>query len=674
MNNKIITSFLVVLLTLSFSGFSYALGADNSTIIESTNSNSSYNATPPESEYVDEKSSYSLNSESGVGAYSSSSSPPALLPVTYDLRTLGRVSPVKDQGPIGTCWIFSSYGSLESYLNPNETWDFSENHVKNILSNLYPEGFDRDYDDGGFMIMVLAYLARWSGPVNESDDPYNPNSGISPERLTPIKHVQEAVFIPNRESPLDNDQFKQAIMNYGAVCTAMCWDNSYYNPATYSYYLNKYQSLNHAISLVGWDDNYDKNNFRIPAPGNGAFIVRNSWGTDWPSDDGYFYMSYYDLLLGNTYDDPYYSANIAFMNAESPNNYKQIYQYDPFGLVSDISSSTTGCSTAEFMNVFNATSSNPLTAASFYALAPHTSYQIYTIVNNQTTLVAEGVTKTAGYKTIKFNQPIPLIAGQEFKIMVKVNTPGYDRPIAIEYADWYWSTSKATANPGESFIKYDGVWTDLNNTVFSDYPHANVCLKAFTATAGNLTLQFESSNLNPVVGELLKFTINAMNSGPDNSLGTQVKYKLPEGLKFSSYLASMGIYNPDTGIWTIVELPVGEKATLNIYTWANIPGYMVNKATISSLTYNNNPVSSTMIVLQIKAIINHLSNKNPLANTYEGVYTVSGESTPLGSSELSDNSNNPLSKKNNTNYELPLFVISIFLIFSIFVYRFMSVK
>jgi C1A family cysteine protease len=95
---------------------------------------------------------------------------------------------------------FGSFGSLESNLLPYETWDFSENHVKNILSNLYPEGFDRDYDSsGGEPIMVLAYLARWSGPVNESDDPYNPSSGISPERLTPVKHVQECVFLPARQ-------------------------------------------------------------------------------------------------------------------------------------------------------------------------------------------------------------------------------------------------------------------------------------------------------------------------------------------------------------------------------------------------------------------------------------------------------------------------------------------
>jgi hypothetical protein len=111
--------------------------------------------------------------------------------------------------------------------------------------------------------------------------------------------------------------------------------------------------------------------------------------------------------------------------------------------------------------------------------------------------------------------------------MAKINTPGYDKPIAIEYRipD---ETSKANSNPGESFIKVDGAWMDLTDPYFANnYPEANVCLKAFTAFAGNLRLQLEASKLQPMVGELLKLTINAINTGPDNSIGTQVNYQLP---------------------------------------------------------------------------------------------------------------------------------------------------
>jgi len=93
------------------------------------------------------------------------------LPAAYDLRSQGRVTPVKDQGHAGSCWAFSAIASLESSLLPGETRDFAENHMKNLCSAGYPEGFDSA--DGGDHLIATAYLARWTGPVNEEDDPYD---------------------------------------------------------------------------------------------------------------------------------------------------------------------------------------------------------------------------------------------------------------------------------------------------------------------------------------------------------------------------------------------------------------------------------------------------------------------------------------------------------------------
>jgi C1A family cysteine protease len=81
------------------------------------------------------------------------------LPSIYDLRP-NKVTSVKNQNPAGTCWAFATYGSLESYLMPNENWDFSENNLKNT------HGFDKDPNyGGGNQFMSTAYLARWSCPV-----------------------------------------------------------------------------------------------------------------------------------------------------------------------------------------------------------------------------------------------------------------------------------------------------------------------------------------------------------------------------------------------------------------------------------------------------------------------------------------------------------------------------
>jgi len=104
------------------------------------------------------------------------------LPSTYDLRKEGKVTSVKDQGQTGSCWAFSSIAALESYIlrKEGETRDFSENNMKNLLSSAYSEGFDRGPNDGGNAFMSMAYLARWSGPINESDDPFSETSTYSP--------------------------------------------------------------------------------------------------------------------------------------------------------------------------------------------------------------------------------------------------------------------------------------------------------------------------------------------------------------------------------------------------------------------------------------------------------------------------------------------------------------
>ncbi|MCX8053151.1 MAG: hypothetical protein N3B12_05035, partial [Armatimonadetes bacterium] len=153
-------------------------------------------------------------------------------PSSFDLRNQvpAKLSPVRNQGDCGSCWAFATYGSLESCLLPGQSYDFSENHLKNT------HGLDWTCCQGGNHWISAAYLTRWSGPGNESSDPYNPSSCVSPLNVPPLKHVQRIDYIPNRAGPLDNDNIKQALMSYGAVYTSIYQNSSYYNPATYSYY------------------------------------------------------------------------------------------------------------------------------------------------------------------------------------------------------------------------------------------------------------------------------------------------------------------------------------------------------------------------------------------------------------------------------------------------------
>jgi C1A family cysteine protease len=395
-------------------------------------------------------------------------------PSSYDLRTLSKLTPVKDQGSCGCCWAFATYGSLESNLLPGETWDFSENNLKNT------NGFDLDPCEGGDAPMSVAYLARWSGPINEPDDPYNPSSNVSPPGLEPVKHIQEVLIIPDRANSLDNENIKQAVMNYGALFTSTYMETTYYNPAYATYYYNGSNDANHAVAIVGWDDNFDKNLFPTVPPGNGAFIVRNSWGTDW-GDSGYFYISYYDSEIGKD--------NYVFNGAKSTTNYDRVYQYDPLGWTNSVGYKS---NTAWFANIFTAVENEQLSAVSFYTVSTNSTYKIF-IYSNVTSdpisgLLAGSQTGSIvlpGYHTIPLNFLFFLPSGQKFSVVVKLTTPGVKYPVAVEMPITDYS-SQATANAGESYISDTGTsWTDI--TTLSDFADTNVCLKAFTTVYTSTT-------------------------------------------------------------------------------------------------------------------------------------------------------------------------------------------
>ncbi len=402
--------------------------------------------------------------------------PEIALPSSYDLRTTGKLTPVKDQSTCGDCWAFATYDSLESALMPAETWDFSENNLKDT------NGFDVGACAGGNANMSIAYLGRWSGPIRESDDPYNPLSSVSPSGLFPVKHIQDVIYIPGG----DQTAIKQALMTYGALFTQMYYADSHYNAASFAYFYNGATecsngsgqvecSPNHGVGLVGWDDNFDKNKFSPAAPGNGAWLIKNSWGTGW-GQSGYFYISYYDAIIAND--------NYAFEGADPATIYNTVYQYDPLGWLGNIGY---GTDTAWFSNIFTATNDGQLKAVSFYVSGLNAPYEIYiykgvsagaptsgTLAGSQT-----GTIPYAGYHTVTLSSPVALTTGQRFSVVVKLNTPGYNNPVPTEQPIAGYS-SAATSSAGQSFISSNGSsWSDL--TLY--LPKGNVCLKAFATSA-----------------------------------------------------------------------------------------------------------------------------------------------------------------------------------------------
>jgi C1A family cysteine protease len=424
-------------------------------------------------------------------------------PVRYDLRTYNKVSPVEDQGNCGSCWTFATFGSLESYLLPGLTTQYSENNLKNLAD------FSVACCGGGDAAMSTAYLARWgwntaqldaynhriyAGPETSTLDPYS-LSCTSPPTSQVAMHVQNVYYVPVKQSPLDNNAIKSALTTYGGVYTAFQWNetasttttSTYYNPTTAAYYDNNPQDTNtgnHAVTIVGWDDNYAKTNFSTTPPGNGAWIVKNSWGTSF-GKSGYFYVSYYDLNMG-------YQENAVF-TAEPTTNYNTNYQYDALGWVDSYGSTDIGSSpstTAWGANVFTATSNQQLSAVSFYAGSVNTQYQIYVYTDPTSGPIGGtehigpvGTTNMSGYYTVPLTTTVPLTAGHQFSVVIEITTPGSNYPIPVESTKYQWGAlySSATGQPGQGYLSATGTsWTDATQVD----TNMSICIKAFAKTVG----------------------------------------------------------------------------------------------------------------------------------------------------------------------------------------------
>lgn len=379
-------------------------------------------------------------------------------------------------GLTAVCYV--NVTEIDNYTN----FDFSEINMGTNCSYLDPEGFIREPHKGGNAKMATAYLARWDGAVLEKNDRY-PSNNVVYREVSADYHVQDVLWIPYRKNAQDNGVIKQTIMNYGAITANFEVDWNYFNSNRSTYYLPSSASNDdngwHAIAIVGWDDNYSKYNFKSTPSGNGAFICKNSWGTD-SGENGYFYISYYDTSIGYSHG----GTMAAYINLETNTNYNKIYQYDPLGAVSVCGFNNTIWSTNVFPEQgYTLSSDEKLSAASFYTYDKGTSYELYVVkdytgeesLSQSRELVSSGVIEYPGYHTIPFKE-IPLKAGTRFAIVVKMSLPNqyvyscYEAPVSDKYRN-------AKSNQGESFYSSNGSsWHDLTTYM----SNANFCIKAFT--------------------------------------------------------------------------------------------------------------------------------------------------------------------------------------------------
>lgn len=390
------------------------------------------------------------------------------LPGYFDYRREGRASQVRDQAEFETCWAFASLTALETALLPEEALDFSRDHLS------FHNSFKMAPEEGGSYIMSVAYLTAWQGPVLEDEDPYGDQ--VSPEGLKAAKHVQE-VRMP---SDKDYQAVKQTIYLYGGVESSLYVDFSdprekseYFNRENYSYCYEGEELPNHDVVIIGWDDEYPAENFNTAAPGNGAFICQNSWGTAF-GEGGIFYVSYYDTNIGK--------YNAAFTKVEDSDNYDALYQSDLCGWCGQVGYNS---DKASFANVYESAGNQQIQALGFYATGGDTEYRLAVKTDfmdkeelSEVEYVQSGYLQYPGFYTIELENPIFVEEGERFAAVVEIMTPDAACPIAVEFASE--ELGKAVdLSDGEGYISADNRhWERVE-----DEQSSNLCLKVYATEA-----------------------------------------------------------------------------------------------------------------------------------------------------------------------------------------------
>ena len=434
-----------------------------------------------------------VDSNIGIASY-------ALYPGTYNANEERFVTEVKNQRNTSLCWAFSLASNLETSLLTREQkyYDLSEeqlayfwaNRVNDPLGNTPNDKITRtqsDYHGTGNGRVASFFLSTWSGMTTEEKVPFQSSAVTWPDSLAydTSAYMEDAIF-----SQYTVDRTKQLLMEYNSVSAMIYMLDNYYYPDTASYSCPQSGLVNHAVTIVGWDDTYSRENFPSASGVNndGAWIVKNSYGKNW-GKNGYFYLSYEDKSITNLV------SNTAVTTPAYPNN----YFYDGAAAGTVTFPSKTINNGYYVSNIFKATAGNGKDEelGEIVTAVPqdNTDFQIqvYTDLKNisdptsGTPAYAEPVDYTqplAGIHTIHLNTPVKIPQGTFYSVVIRIPDGSNKFYVEKTTTSTSWFTATAGIDPDQSFFSTSGKkWYDAGNQY-------NCCfsVKAHTKTLDSSTV------------------------------------------------------------------------------------------------------------------------------------------------------------------------------------------
>lgn len=435
---------------------------------------------------------------------------------------------IKNQQQTNSCWTFAIMSSLETNLalsnykkgiNTPKVYDFSERHMEYATSRKFlndvenPIGYNRNIGEGGTIFMANSYLANGTGAIPEAEMPFENNENVIDisqiQNKTVSSQLYDTIDFPGYGTKTDTEkteimnQIKQHIQNYGSVYaglhgeSASTSDFSCYNNETSAKFCDNTNEhkANHAVSIIGWDDNYSMDNFAQEAKptSNGAWIVRNSWGKTY-GDDGLIYVSYEDVNISK--------EMYGIVKATDTVDYENLYYYDELGYNGYM---TVNSSNIMLCNIFNKKTTGTEYLNQILLYAPDTyTCKVYVNPNgtskakNDLQLISlkagESETVNVGYHTLEFAKPIEIKANS-FTVVVEIQSIRDETYFALEEKSSFEITNDPYLNTkienGKCFFANGNnlencKWYDLGKFSESELgillPDGDSTIKAFTTS------------------------------------------------------------------------------------------------------------------------------------------------------------------------------------------------
>lgn len=492
------------------------------------------------------------------------------IPYTYDSTEQGVITSHKKQNaPV--CWSYAGTNAAESSLlksgllnttkdalNLSEhqlvyyvfhdydgavnLWDQSLNNINNHFSD------NSSGSMGNNVNAIISAYSAWVGPIAEDSNTtedkiprYRWKFGSLDKSYASSKdvaHLKGAYTFTSSEIL----KIKRGIMQYGACyydyyakqgCESSFKDAKGRFNSVY-YYKGEPHVSTHAVSIIGWDDFFDKNHFinydnTHPAH-NGAWLVKDSSG----EDDEICWISYESI-----------GSKFTFFDFESANDYQYNYQYD--GLAGNYELKNTSAEFGQMGNIFTAQHNDDVKATGFYTGAGNTSYKIYVYKNCKETptdgelaSTKEGVLEYTGYHVVRLSDFVHVKKGEKYSVVVEIQDKKSGNPLTITSGcnNFGWQIGKK----GTSFYRFgSSQWRDIGAENYDSNTNTyNYCMrvKAFTdASTYNVKLSPISSTNADVSydnktykdGDSVTFTVTPKNGYNINQLGVLVNGKIFQG-------------------------------------------------------------------------------------------------------------------------------------------------